>query len=257
MLYEITVNNRYVSIFPETLHQFTRGVDSCFLTLDGEWDGANDVYVVFYRRGGDITAYVPWDGSAFEVPESAMIQSGNVYLTVVGYWDDGDRIVTCEMDDPATVCKGGSGVDFDPSELSKTAVDRLLDMALESKRAADEAVAAAARAEDAAVECGLTGFAVAHSGTTVTIMGGATAGGASGRLPNVTDADEGKVLTVVGGEWAAAELPAYGGEYSVVPTTEDQVLWTSGRFMRGDVAVHAIPYSEVSNTSGGTTATIG
>lgn len=50
-------------------------------------------------------------------------------------------------------------------------------------------------------------------GTTVTISNGvisATGGGGSG-LPTVTTADNGKVLRVVNGEWAAVALPSASG----------------------------------------------
>ena len=77
-------------------------------------------------------------------------------------------------------------------------------------------------------------------------------------LPPVTIEDDGKVLTVIGGKWAAAELPKYDGEYSVSPSAvSDQTLATSRKMLDADIKIRKIPYSEVSNTSNGKTVTIG
>ena len=50
--------------------------------------------------------------------------------------------------------------------------------------------------------------------------------------------------------------PEYDGAYIVVPDTSSQRLPTQGLRMRRDVTVEGIPYAEVSNESGGLTATI-
>ena len=76
-------------------------------------------------------------------------------------------------------------------------------------------------------------------------------------LPDVTDTDDGKVLTVKDGAWMAVELPKYEGEYSVTPNVEGFTLLTGQKFVDSDIKVEKIPYSEVSNTSNGITATIG
>lgn len=55
---------------------------------------------------------------------------------------------------------------------------------------------------------------------------------------------------IVGGE-------LYTGDYTVIPQTHPQTLNTQNRSMISDVTVEGIPYAEVSNTSGGTTAIIG
>ena len=79
-----------------------------------------------------------------------------------------------------------------------------------------------------------------------------------GGLPSVTIEDNDKVLTVVEGKWAAKELPKYNGEYSVMPNAEnDVILETSQKFLDADIKVNKIPYSEVSNNSGGNTVFIG
>lgn len=49
----------------------------------------------------------------------------------------------------------------------------------------------------------------------------------------------------------------YEGPYEVTPTLETQMLATRNKTMSDDVTVLKIPYAEVGNTAGGTTATIG
>lgn len=48
----------------------------------------------------------------------------------------------------------------------------------------------------------------------------------------------------------------YTGIYEVVPRVEAQVLNTADKLMRKDISIDEIPYAEVSNSSGGMTATI-
>ena len=45
----------------------------------------------------------------------------------------------------------------------------------------------------------------------------------------------------------------YDGEYSVIPTLENQTLATADKLMKQDVTVEKIPHYEVSNNAGGTT----
>lgn len=76
-------------------------------------------------------------------------------------------------------------------------------------------------------------------------------------LPAVTEADDGKVLQVEGGEWVAKKLPVYEEEYFVTPSATAQTLSTAGKTMTDDLTVEEIPYYEVSNAEGGTTVNIG
>lgn len=52
-------------------------------------------------------------------------------------------------------------------------------------------------------------------------------------------------------------VETYDGSYTIVPSVESQVMETEGKYMKSDVTVTEIPYSEVSNDSNGTTVTIG
>lgn len=84
-------------------------------------------------------------------------------------------------------------------------------------------------------------------------------GGSSGtNLPAVTEADNGKVMTVVDGKWEAAELPKYAGAYEVTPSAhEEMTLNTAATYMDADVKVKKIPYYETTNEKGGDTVYIG
>lgn len=48
----------------------------------------------------------------------------------------------------------------------------------------------------------------------------------------------------------------YEGDYVVTPKVNSQTIPTKGRIMSEDVTVKAIPYFDVSNTSGGSTVYI-
>lgn len=76
-------------------------------------------------------------------------------------------------------------------------------------------------------------------------------------LPEITEDDEGKILAVVGGKWKPAGLPTYEGECEIVPSVNPQSIPTANRFIREDVVVNSIPYSEVTNSANGTTFIIG
>ena len=77
-------------------------------------------------------------------------------------------------------------------------------------------------------------------------------------IPEVSESDNGKIMMVVDGEWKANELPIYDGAYEVTPSAStEQTLLTSGTMMDADVKVNKIPYAEVTNSSNGTTVTIG
>ena len=52
------------------------------------------------------------------------------------------------------------------------------------------------------------------------------------------------------------DLPDYGGDYEVTPSTGEQELQTRNKTMRDDVTVHAIPYHETTNDAGGYTVSI-
>lgn len=53
------------------------------------------------------------------------------------------------------------------------------------------------------------------------------------------------------------DVPLYEGEYGVTPKVTEQTLPTAQKFLARDVTIEKIPYFEVSNNSGGTTASIG
>lgn len=52
-------------------------------------------------------------------------------------------------------------------------------------------------------------------------------------------------------------IPMYEGSYEVTPKVEGQIFPTAQKLMAQNMTVLAIPYAEVSNTSNGTTVTIG
>lgn len=52
-------------------------------------------------------------------------------------------------------------------------------------------------------------------------------------------------------------IEIYEGGYAITPTVDGQVLQTAQKLMKDDVTIKAIPFYDVSNTSGGKTIYIG
>lgn len=70
---------------------------------------------------------------------------------------------------------------------------------------------------------------------------------------NFTEEDKAEIVLAV-----LDALPVYDGEYAVTPsTTEELTLLTAQTFVGANVKIAKIPYYEVTNNSGGTTANIG
>lgn len=63
----------------------------------------------------------------------------------------------------------------------------------------------------------------------------------------------GEVVKISGG----GDHPVYEGEYNVTPKIETQTLPTKEKVMADDIKIKAIPFFNVSNTSGGSTVYIG
>lgn len=63
-------------------------------------------------------------------------------------------------------------------------------------------------------------------------------------------------LVVVGDITAGNKVATYEGDYEVTPRVEGQELKTKHLYMTDDVTIHAIPFFEVGNTSGGNTVYI-
>lgn len=55
----------------------------------------------------------------------------------------------------------------------------------------------------------------------------------------------------------APDVEYYAGEYQVTPSVKAQTLPTAYKMLEENLVVLEIPYAEVSNNSGGKTATIG
>ena len=66
-----------------------------------------------------------------------------------------------------------------------------------------------------------------------------------------------QIKTALQNKAAVPDVEDYEGKYEVTPASDAQVLATKDKRMRDNVMVKAIPFFEVSNTSGGNTIYIG
>lgn len=54
------------------------------------------------------------------------------------------------------------------------------------------------------------------------------------------------------GTYTPEGVETYDGDYTIIPKTTEQELWTKNKMMKNDVTVQKIPYHEISNETGKT-----
>ena len=75
-------------------------------------------------------------------------------------------------------------------------------------------------------------------------------------IGNITESKKSVVGNLTSPETIIHETPEYKGEYNIIPSTEQQILPTENKKMVKDLVVEKVPYFEVTNAQGGTTAII-
>lgn len=75
------------------------------------------------------------------------------------------------------------------------------------------------------------------------------------KLPKLSGNVGAKTINIGGADDSNYEV--YEGAYIVTPSVSNQTLETANKLMQSDVTIEEIPYAEVSNNSGGKTASIG
>lgn len=78
-----------------------------------------------------------------------------------------------------------------------------------------------------------------------------------GSLQALLHSGNGLSATITQGPMMISDCPDYEGDYVIRPAIDAQELETKGKRMKTNLLVQEIPYAEVSNTTGGTTVTIG
>lgn len=225
--------------------------------LSKEWNTLS-VKAVFYPRRGE-PVEVPYLGSPINIPAEVMKYDGEAYYVLSGIPKGegqsdykrislvGRIIIEHTLDD-----RGSNTLGMTPN-----AFDMLLAGAAEH---IDKSLRNAMESGEFDGEDGKSAYELwLEQGNTGTLddFFGAVCGDIT-VLPEITEADEGRVLTASGGAAVWRDLPKYTGEYSITPSADSaQTLETAQKYMADNVTVEKIPYYETDNASGGTTIYIG
>lgn len=135
-------------------------------------------------------------------------------------------------------------------------LDEVSELASDAQEAADRAEESIAKLPYPNEETGTWWLWDAESGAYVD--SGVSYGGGSGIPPGGATGQYLVKQSDAVGDAAWSSLPLYDGAYEVTPLVNaDTIMQTSGTYLDRNVVVQAIPYQEVSNLSGGKTATIG
>ena len=175
---------------------------------------------------------ISWTNNGGYVNPNPVDISGSDGISATHSWSGTTLTVTSASGTSSADLKGDKGDDYTLTEADKAEITSDVIKMLDSGAGASSVLG------------------VGVLGTMVLASGGSSG---SRLLPMISEADNGKILTVVGGQWVAASLPVYAGSYSLTPTADGFTVPTAGAYMEQNMTVNPVPYSETSNNSGGTT----
>lgn len=148
MIITANVVERTISVDNMSVVQNNVSIDTFLLTLDGEWDGVQSVKVVFYCKSA--TKEVQYQEGGIDIPWEITEYTDGFMITVVGYFANGDRLVTRKMRNFINVDESGLVEGEEAGEATKDIYQSLVDAAFNANDAADAATESATNADAAA-----------------------------------------------------------------------------------------------------------
>lgn len=148
MILTANVQDRTISVDNMSVVQNNVSIDSFVLTLDSEWDDVQSVKVVFYCKSA--TKEVQYVEGGIDIPWEITEYTDGFMVTVVGYFANGDRLVTRKMKNYISVDESGLVEGEEAGEATKDIYQSLVDAAINANDAADTAITSATNADAAA-----------------------------------------------------------------------------------------------------------
>lgn len=158
MIITATVEDRTISVDNISLVQNNVSIDSFVLCLDSEWDNVQSVKVVFYCKSA--TKEVEYVDGGIDIPWEITEYTDGFMITVVGYFANGDRLVTRKMKNFILVDESGLIEGEEAGEATKDIYQSLVSAADTANAAAEAANTAKANADAAALDASTTAESV-------------------------------------------------------------------------------------------------
>lgn len=133
-------------------------IDQFVLVLDREWDDVQSVKVVFYCKSA--TKEVEYVDGGIDIPWEITEYTDGFMVTVVGYFANGDRLVTRKMKNFILVDESGLIEGEEAGEATKDIYQSLVSAAETANEAAEAANTAKANADAAALDASTTAESV-------------------------------------------------------------------------------------------------
>ncbi len=112
--------------------------DALRVAWDGEWDYMTDVVAIFVNAAdGERSNAIPITSGQCQIPANVLLTPGRLYVTIIGYLGDSQRLITQKMERPFLVNESGDVYDTLLPEVTYDVLQKILNGAHDI----DEAVA--------------------------------------------------------------------------------------------------------------------
>lgn len=198
----LTIRERRITVDENILIQNNVKTDTITLDLDAEWDDVAEIIVIFTDKSLQSVETI-YEAPAVAIPASTQDEIGPLEVSVVGYNADHTmRLVTVYAPAMFEVIRSGQIT----GSITPGEADDMLGQLAQAAEAADDAAAEALKAAADIRQMAERGEFDGEPG----------AQGPPGTgVPDITELDEGKVLTVKGGTAVWGESSGGGTTYSI------------------------------------------